>query len=353
MHPVRGAVWTDPSNGNTINYGEEFGSRLIFDDVTLPYKMDPNKEKRGHHLGAKVELPVQSTLQGAYTYTDKKNTYTGLKGTFDSWVASWVAEPSQKTRLKARFHTYTTKVDDAFVDLPLYRDGRGGGGQDFDWTRISAANRQVWQLDLDAGYRLSKGGYLKLLYRHKQIDRDAMIQSQTYYVNDNGTNVAIPAMPYANKTTMNKFKLLGSKRVSRQSHVVAYVDYTTYDDPFMNPTAICEQGMNGTDYNLAGNSSVWYFQRLREGNATRLPSSSLSGLLRGSHQSSSRTSLFAFFTGATEKNDKLNSYEYSRDVVQAGGTLWWAPLDWMPLTLDYAYNNYKSNAKLCPPVFDG
>jgi hypothetical protein len=353
MHPVRGALWTDPDTGNIVNYGEEFGSRLIFHDVTLPYNLGPSKEKRGHHVGAKLDLPVQSVLQGAYTYTRKTNTYTGLKGTFDSWVASWVAKPSQKTRLKARFQTYTTKVDDAFVDLPLYRDGRGGGGQDFDWTRISAANRQVVQLDLDAGYRFSKGGYLKLLYRHKQTDRDAMAQSQTNYVNDNGTNVMIPSTPYANKTTMNKFKLLGSKRVSRQSHVVAYIDYTTYENPFMNPTAMCEPGMHGTDYNLAGNSLVWYFQRMREGNASNRPSSSLSGSIRGSHQLSNRTSLSAFFTGATEKNDKLNSYEFNRDIVQVGGTLWWAPTDWMPLTLGFAHNNYKSNAKLCPPIFDG
>ena len=180
-----------------------------------------------------------------------------------------------------------------------------------------------------------------------------MTQSQTSYINDNGTNIPIPSTPYANKSTSDKIKLTASKRVSRKSNVLAYLAYTNIDKPYMNPHGLCENGLNGQDYTLVGSPSTWYFQRSRYGNGTSLPSQSITGSLRGSHQFSSRTSLSAFLTGATEKNDQLNSYEFDRDLLTVGGNVWTAPHDKWMFTLGYTYNMVKSNAKLCPPIMDG
>ena len=84
-----------------------------------------------------------------------------------------------------------------------------------------------------------------------------------------------------------------------------------------------------------------------------MPNNSLKGSLRGSYQLSSRSSLSGFLTGASEKNDKLNSFEFDRSLLIVGGSLWAAPSDSWLLTLGYSFNQVKSNANLCPPIFDG
>ena len=39
--------------------------------------------------------------------------------------------------------------------------------------------------------------------------------------------------------------------------------------------------------------------------------------------------------------------------VTPGLDIWWAPGNSVMLTAGYAYNQYKSRAHLCPPIFDG
>ncbi len=52
MHPTLGTRSLD----GTSNYNVEFGSRLSFNDVVLPYQVGPTSEKRSHELGLKVDV---------------------------------------------------------------------------------------------------------------------------------------------------------------------------------------------------------------------------------------------------------------------------------------------------------
>jgi hypothetical protein len=361
MHPVFGDVGS-PTNPNFPGH-QEFGSRLAFEDSTMAYSQQATTEKFNHHVGLKVELPKQNLLRGAYTHTQKENKNTQVKHKFDAYVASWVGKFSKRTWFSARYMAYKTKVDDYFVDLADYRQaldpntGRGtpigGGGQNFDWWRYSAANRDVWQTDLIAAYKFTKAGYLKLKWRHKDIDRPAMNQSQTTFYNDNGNITGTPSTPYANRTKIDKLKLTYSKRFNRKGNLLAYVDVGWYDLPFMNVTAMCEPGLSGTDVSLPGNNWVYYFQRMRTGNGSSLPSQSHKGSVRASYQLSARSSLSGFLTGGTEKNDQMNTYQFDRDFLNTGLNFWTAPSDRFLVTVGYQYNKYKSNANLCPPIFDG
>ncbi len=354
QHPVRGGTWTDPVSGAVSNYNVEFGSRLLFEDVVMPYAVGPTTEKRAHEFGLNLDVNAKNTMRGTYSHSRTDNVGNALSSDFDAFAAGWLARIDKKTRLTARVLAYEIKADDAFVDLDPYREGRPGGGQDFDWTRVSAANRDVLQTDLTLRRKMGKSS-LGLSWRHKVIDRAAMAQTQTtYYLDDaSGVNVMVPSTPYANETTTDRFRATLNKRFGRKGNGKLSYTYTSVSNQYMNPTAMCEEAMNGESHTLDGNSNVFYFQRERFGNGTALPNKSHKVAARGSYQVSSRMSLSGYVNIASELNDELNSYEFERTILSPGANLWVAPNDKLMLTLGYSFNSVESNAKLCPPLFGG
>lgn len=353
QHPVYGDVGPHPSGNPAFPYGAEFASRLSFQDVTLPYARGLVAEKSSHHLGLRYELDPRNVLRGSYSHTRSENSRTGISSAFDGYAASWVAVPGKRTRLSARFVKYEVDADDYYVDLLPYREGRAGGGQDFDWTRVSAANREVLQTDLALRTKLSRGGNLRLDWRHKTIDRAAMAQTQTTYYAADGVNVAVPSSAVPGETTSDRLRVSLDKRFGRKGNGRVSYAYTTIDRPFMNPTGMCEEGLNGEPHELVGNGSVYYFQRERYGNGTSLPNSSHQFSARGSWQLSPRAALNGYVNAAWEENDDLNSYSFERTVYSPGVNLWVAPDDGMMVTMGYGFNSVESNASLCPPIFDG
>ncbi|MBU1228263.1 MAG: hypothetical protein KJ698_13755 [Actinobacteria bacterium] len=357
QHPVRGGLWTDPNTGAVSNYNVEFGSRLQFEEAegALPYAAGPTTEKRAHELGLNLDVNARNTLRGSYSHSRTENVANALSSDFDAIAAGWMARPTKQTRLTARVLTYEVKADDAVVDLDPYRDGRPGGSQDFDWTRVSAANRDVLQTDLALRHMLGQGSSFGLDWRHKVVDRPAMAQSQTtYYLDEtSGENVMVPSTPYASETASDRFRATLSKRFGRRGNAKLSYTYTTVANQYMNPAAMCEDPLYGDTHNLAGNGFVYYFQRSRYGNGAALPNESHRIAARGSYQVSPRTSLNGYLNVASEKNDELNSYEYERTILSPGVNLWVAPNDKLMLTMGYSFNSVESNAKLCPPLFGG
>jgi hypothetical protein len=358
IHPVFGAESLD----GATNYLAEFGSRQQFSDVTLPYARTADNDKISHHAGIKVDLQHAGTLKGSYTNTNRKNYWTGVEGKFDAGALGYAVRLSSKTRLTGKFLAYETKVDDVFVDLLPYREGRGAGGQDFDWTRISSANRKVYQGDLNLGWKVAKGRHLKVNWRYKIIDRPAMAQSQTNYIFGGVTNGSAdivetrPSTAFENKTTVNRIKLRYDARIGMKGNYNLTYTYTGVDKPYMNPTAMCEESVRGTNsmHNTDGPiGRLYYFQRERYGNGSNAPSQSHKATGRASYQVSPRTSFNAFLTYGQDKNDEMNIYQYDRDMLTPGLNLWTAPADNFLFTLGWTYYKVKSNANLCIPIFDG
>jgi hypothetical protein len=129
--------------------------------------------------------------------------------------------------------------------------------------------------------------------------------------------------------------------------------FTNVSKQYMNILGICEDEMRGESYTLPGNGNVYYFQRLRTGNATSLPNKSHKLALRSSYQLSPRMSLNGYLNFADEKNDEMNTYEFTRTVFSPGATLWMAPTDKMMVTMGYSFNSVESNASMCIPLFGG
>ena len=345
MHPVYGTTL-------------DFPSRLNFQDVTMPYANATDNDKTSHNLAVKVDLPQGQMLKAAYTNTNRSSKWTGIENQFDAYAvgAAHRWNRNQRTTVKALF--YETQVDDWFVDQANFRAGDAAyGNLDFDWTRISAANRKVFQVDLKHSWRLGKGRHLKGSIRSQTIDRDAMAQSQTSYLFDeDGTAHLVASTPFENKTTILRLKGRYDHRLGRKGSFNAGFTGTFVDKPFMNPTAQCEesvQGVNSSHTDGTAEGRLYYFQRQRYGMGSNQPSESWRLNGKASYQLMPRLSVNGFLTYTMEKNDELNLYQFDRDVITPGVNLWTAPTDKLLLTLGWSYNHVESDASLCPPIFDG
>ncbi len=348
-----------PVNGGSA---DEFASRDIFQDVTLPYGQSADSEKDSHNVSLKVDLDRAGTLKGSYTHTKSTNDFTNIEGKVDAFSAGYAVKLNPDWRLTARFLTYEDKVDDYFVDLPSFRAyDTTYGNLDFDWNRISAANRTVTQGDLNLNWRMAKRRHLNFSWRLQVIDRDAMAQSQTNYLFDgvnpgNDGATLVESAAYANKTTINRLKLRYNARLGMKGNYNFTYTYTNVDKPYMNPWAGCEsslQGVGSAHPDGGATGRIYYFQRQRYGNGTNMPSQAHQFALRGSYQLSPRTSISAFANYAHDKNDDLNVYEYTRDMFTPGINLWTAPSDRLLFTFGWDNMWVQSNANLCPPFFDG
>jgi hypothetical protein len=332
---------------------DEFGSRLVFEEVTLPYNAAADNTKTNHFGAVKAELARNNILSGSYTYRQRRNEMTGQSNRYNGAVAAWSFRPGRAWRLNAKYYTYEIKADEYFVDLPNFRAGQPDGDLNFDWNRISAAQRKVHRGELDVGYRFAKNNLFKLNWRYDVTDRAAMTQTQTNYdFTDPANPVAMTSSPVANETTVNRIRALYRHRFGRTGNLRVDYTFTDVKQPFANPTAMCENSLEGTP-SVHANGRLYYFQRERYGNGTNRPTQSHRGSARGTYKISSRASLNAFVTYATEKNDELNTYQFDREILAPGFNLWTAPTRSLMLTLGYTYNSYKSNANLCPPIFDG
>lgn len=364
QHPTQGnsghplsAVADDRLNYDYSNTGPDgSGPNVTF--------MEPRKTtRRSHQVGAKVTLPAENTLRGGYTRTDRKNWNTNVESSYDAFVGSWLYRPTKDVRATARGLYYTTKVDDFEVDgrfieeLPIQ-----GQVRNFDWTRISSANRDVLQADANIGWRWREGGFLKAAYRYRTIDRESMTQSQVNYLqNEGGIDERVDSEPFANETVENRVSLLARQRFGRKGNVRAKVTFEMNDDPFYNPTGICEDALTAEESlidgdpatNPAVNKAIYYFQRLRYGNAGERPTEALRYQLQGAYQIDPRVSVSIFGNYADEMNDDLNVYDFERTRLGVGANLWAAPADQFMVSLGYAFNSVESNAKMCIPLFDG
>jgi hypothetical protein len=357
MHPVYGQF--DPVSG--ADYIVEFTSRTAFAyDVSLPYAKAADNDKTSHNAGLKLDLADKGSLKGAYTNTNRQNYYTGVENEFEAYSFGYAGKLSRNMRLTARYQAYETKVDDVFVDLPNFRYDRPAGDLNFDWTRISSANREVQQADLGLAWRMGKGRSLKLGLRSQVIDRPAMAQSQTNYIFD-GVNTGEAAIvetmeseAYANETKVFRAKLRYDARLGLKGNYNLTYTMTNVDKPFMNPTAMCEESLEGVSSpHGTALERLYYFQRERWGNGTNQASQAHKATARFSYQLSPRTSLSGYVTYAKDKNDEMNLYEFDRDMLSPGINLWTAPDDKLLFTLGWANQKIESNANLCVPIFDG
>jgi hypothetical protein len=316
---------------------DEFGSRVIYNDSTLTFAQVPDVEKMGHAVKASADLPRNQSVRGSFAFASIENQVTGLELTSNSASLAWYAPLTEKVRATASFSRREIENDPTEIDLPAWRDGRTGGGQDFDWTRESAYDREELIGTARVTYALRPGHRLRLDYRLQTIDRD---------------NVLLDPDSDDTKTTKNRIRASWAGRLPADLNSRVEVSWENTDLPFVNVDGLCEVPVGENDP-LAGNTQYFYFQREIYGTGTSLPTQSLKARANVGASFGSKLYGSAYVSFSDEKNDDLNVYDFERSSINPGVSLLWVPTTWAALNGGAAFHSVESNAKICATVMDG
>lgn len=328
-HPVSGAS------------AEEFASRVIYQDDTLAFSQVPDVEKRSHSVRASADLPRSQSVRGSFSLTSVENQVTGVTLAANAASLSWFAPLAKRTRVTAGVVRRQLENDPYDVDLPLWRDGRTGGGQDFDWTRESAYDRTEWIGTARLAHTIRPGQNVRLDYRLHTIDRD---------------NVLLDPDSDKSRTTQNRLKASWNGTLSRAARSRVELTYETTDLPFVSVGGLCEAAQGDTLTPVGGSQPsnwVYYFQRERFGTGGNRPTQALRGRAQLDGSLGSRLHGSAYVSVSDEQNDDLNVYDFERSVVSPGASLLFAPTPAAVFTGGATYSRIRSNAKICATVMDG
>ncbi|GJM44316.1 MAG: cytochrome c [Gemmatimonadota bacterium] len=326
-----------PANGGSA---AEFGSRLIYDNEELEFSQTPDSEKIGHALRASADLPHNQSVRGSMAFASMENQVTGLELKSNSSSLGWYAPITKRARVSVNVTRRSIENDPTDIDLPLYRDGRAGGGQDFDWTRLSAYNREEWIGQARAAYALRPGQNLRMDWRMHTTDRDHV------ELDPDGSDT---------RTTKNRLRAAWSGRIRGSTRSRVEVEYEKTSLPFVNVGGLCEEEIGGTVESIPGQPNDWiyYFQRERYGTGGNLPTQAVRARAQLNGSVGSRFFGSGYVSVASEKNDDLNAYDFERSVLSPGVSFVLVPSQHAALNGGMAYSRIESNAKICATVMDG
>ncbi|MBZ0270280.1 hypothetical protein K8I85_19175 [bacterium] len=327
-----------PGNGGSE---DEFASRTIYENEELTFGQVPDVEKRGHTVRASADLPRSQSVRGTFSMSTVENQVTGLDLQANAAALSWFAPLSKRTRVTAGVVRRELENDPYDVDLPLWRDGRAGGGQDFDWVRESAYDRVEWIGTARLAHTLRPGQNVRLDYRFHSTDRD---------------NVLLDPDSDKTRTTRNRLKASWSGSLARKARSRVEVTYEMTDLPFVAVGGLCEPALSDSVMPIDDSQPsdwIYYFQRERYGTGGNLPTKALRGRVQFDGSVGPKLHASAYVSASDEKNDDLNLYDFERSVLSPGVSLLFVPTEAAIFTGGAAYSRIESNAKLCATVMDG
>jgi Putative outer membrane beta-barrel porin, MtrB/PioB len=328
--------WDPAVHPTTGEKGAEFIPRTNYQDEEGVYATTPDSRKDSHILKFAGDLNPSNFIVGKLSLVNYENQMEGLEMENKYGAFRWSYHPGKKIRVNATISRENMDNDDVFVDLPTWREGRTGGGQNFDWTRQSAYNRDVTIAKLQTQYKLNRQNTLNLDYRYRSIDRE-------YLELEQGSSET--------ESVQNRIKAAWSSRSKRFRSKIS-LEYEMTDIPFANKFAMCEEAHKNDPF-LPDNGFFYYFQRERKGDGSNQPSDSIRLNANVTLLSGGSYSINLQGTYQDEKNDNLNTFEWTRDQMTAGVNLFYVPSKKAVLSAGYNYLNIESNALFCVPVMDG
>lgn len=322
-----------PANGGSI---EEFGSRQVFGGEMVESGYINDNERYLHEVKVDGNVSELDRLVGNASYSKLTNKSTDLELTTTAGSFRWRHKFSKKLKMDALFSYYKMDNDEIFIDLPNWRDGRAGGGQDLDYVRYSAYDRTVSMVQLMGYYKKDANNRMSFSYRYKQVDRE---------------NTFVTYEDRETETVESRLKFRWDGRYGDMKASVQ-ASYETIDNPFANATGIVEEPANGYTA-MEGNAWVYYWQRERIGEATNLPSDDLN--LRGSvsYRLSDRMSVNVNAGLRDGSNDDLNYYSFDISAMNVGLNLFAVLNEKAVLNFGFDHSNMETQAYFSVPVMDG
>jgi hypothetical protein len=326
-----------------------FDNRLQFDsdEGVLPVDVWPDIDKDLARLDLHLKDVGGFVVNGGGVWSETTNRYTGLSSDYTGYMVNAARRFDNGIRVRWRARVYSIDNDDVFVDTnERVTDAGPHAGQtyediygvNYDWTRLSALNRDTISSKLDATYRFGRTtGTLRFLWDFESIDRDH------YQV-----------APGETETTTNTLGVLWRSRPAKGWKVKAGLRHAEIDNPFMLVNGACSTLVSDQYPNPWNPETPQYDDQhqTRVADTTASPSS-WDELKAGVSYTAGKTSVSGLFRWWDGDNSDGDLTDWSRTNQTATLTVWTAPSETWDWYLGYAWQDSSLEAPVCIPIFDG
>ncbi len=327
-----------------------FDNRLQYDATEGPLPVDyrPDVRKNTGTLDFTVHDVRGLSLTGIGVLSRTENRYTGLEATYAGGALALGKSWDSGLRLRWRTRYYTLENDDFFVDSTertsvagpqAGRTYRQVYGYDPDFLRESALDRDVYESDLEAAFRLGKNlGTVRAVWDFRNEARK-------------NTWVA----PGVATTTTNVVGLSWRGQAARSFRLTADYRHGDAAHAFLALDTTCSQltyptsGTSGLDPRLA---QYYMSHAARTGDGTADPARWDEAKV-GLSWISTKVGLTANYRYWSGSNRDGDFTDWSKDQQSATVTLWSMPSPAWDWYVAYAFQKIELGGHTCVSLFDG
>jgi len=347
------------TTGHANSYQLLYGTNTT-ESGDLGISKTPDSEKDSHSLRARADFSNSTSATVSYVKSNIESTkddqpeYDLLSGnTLETEYESFGGKVSTKigdVRLSLRGSTYEIEADQNEIYFPARDNATAQAAlltRDVSDEYVTAEEREVKELGIDAVYRLTSGTTLRLGYEYQDIDREE----------DELGNTEINTLKAAVKSRIN----------NSLSGRVSYM-YQDIDEPLAGADVGIAQGDTLATEGLGG---VWYYSfpnpptdGTNDGNDwywnivypnRQLSSSNQPDKVHEAKATATWTinpnmAATLFARVRTEENDAV---KYAQDTYVPGVTFWYAPNGKMNLTMAYTFNKQETENQMCVGWYHG
>lgn len=324
-----------PVNGGS---GAEFTTRVNYDDTTLNYSSLPETEKMAHRVKFKRNFG-NSYLASVFGYTTVENKGIDIQSKTLNGAINFATILNPKTRLLVKGSYASIDNDDVFVDIPTWREGRGGVEVDFDYTRYSVLNRKNLKLSGEVIRKINPQMTLSVLGGLDVANRD------NYPVYDDGIST---------KKIYGQAKMRYRKGNGYTSSLK--YRFETISDPFVSSKGLFEaEGRGELEPLISGFPFIFYFQReeLRYQAITSEPTQVHKIDWTSTWSPNEKVNVNMGFNFKYDKNGDLDSLDVKNTMMNPNLYINMMPNNKWYVTAGYNYNYSKSRGPVTVALFDG
>jgi hypothetical protein len=333
-------AYDSASHPTTGLSGDEFASRVNYEGEDVLVALIPDVKKMAHQLNGRVTV-WDGTLLGRASTMTAENDYSGLKTTVYSGAVKYSKRLSPRVAVHALATGRERESDETPIDLLPWREGRAGGGQDFDYIRYSTLTGRAVESEAELTFRPNAKTDLGFLVGYEAE------QHEDY-----------PS--YGAKETMNRYvgQFKAGHRPSRQVNARLKYRLELTDNSFTNYNRLLEENGHLTLEQNSATGLAYYYQReaLRTGDITTQPTMGhyvdIGLNLRPSPKFSAQ-----FTAKATmEKNDELaglDNFEYERTAYQPAVSVGFTPQPEWNIFGSFSYLFDEANGPVTVAMMDG
>jgi hypothetical protein len=325
-----------------------FLNRVAYDERSgaLPFDSVPGLRKTGHDLRARVSLPGDANLTGAFTQSVSRNVDTQLEVDFTGTSGRLFVPLGRKLSFRAAIRRYDIDADSVLVDVnePIAPAGLSAGQTyeqafpqlgELDFLRESGLSRTPTTAEFDLIYRPFRRTTIRAGYEWEEIERDHYDVQRTVTHTVRGS---VRARPW------------------KTLQVQARAAYDRVRDPFARENAAMPLVLQ--PYASPGNlpfTGLQYFEFYRTRQADLTSSPARDGFLEQSltWTPGERVSLTGHYRYRRALNDELNFSQWHQSSHVPGAQIWIAPGGPVNITAGYTYQRERTETGFATLAFVG